>query len=398
MIGSMRRETFTNPAGTLVATIGGQPAFVPGALPPIIDLAAVAMSMSQAMQAIGELKGACRRLQNPYMLIRPLQRREALTSSAMEGTFTTDDHLLLAEAGLGQETDQSTREVVNYLRALGESLSLLQDLPISHRVIKTAHATLLSGLGPARGAGKRPGEYKREQNWIGGRTLDVARYVPPPPAATQDCMDALERYINREDRSFPTPLMDLALVHYQIEAIHPFADGNGRVGRMLISLMAVHNGLLDMPVLYISPVMERHKDTYIDLIFGVSTDSRWSDWLNFFSKVAESCHETVETIDRLLALHETLRAEARAVSRSASITTLVDFMFEQPIISVADAAQKLGVTYAAAGGTIGKLMAIGSLRVVPGSWPRLYYSERIRNAARSPDLAPERPERDVVDR
>lgn len=386
----MRQGDFVSPAGALVPTIDRQQAFVPEALPPDIDLAAVAMSMSNAMLAIGELKGACRRLQNPYILVRPLQRQEALTSSAMEGTFTTDDHLLLAEAGVAARDDDSTREVVNYLRALDESLLLLEKLPISHRVIRAAHETLLSGLTSGRGARKRPGEYKREQNWIGGRTIESARYVPPPAAQTQVCMDQLERYINRESSGFPTPLMDLALVHYQIEAIHPFADGNGRVGRMLISLMAVHSGLLDMPVLYISPVMERYKDEYIDLMYNVSARSEWSAWLNFFfERVRESCSETIDTVDRLISLQDRFRDLARSSTRSASSITLVDFLFERPVISVNIAAEKLGVTYAAAKSTIDKLILLGIVQPIANTYPRFYYSPQIRQAARPPEGRPE---------
>lgn len=386
----MKHDDFITPAGALVPTIERQQAFVPAALPPEIDLAAVAMSMSNAMLAIGELKGACRRLQNPYILVRPLQRQEALTSSAMEGTFTTDNHLLLAEAGVATGDDDSTREVVNYLRALDESLLLLQTLPVSHRVICAAHETLLSGLSLGRGARKRPGEYKQEQNWIGGRTIEAARYVPPPAASTQICMDQLERYINRENTGFPTPLMDLALVHYQIEAIHPFADGNGRVGRMLISLMAVHSGLLDMPVLYISPVMERYKDEYIDLMYNVSACSEWSNWLNFFfDRVKESCNETVDTVDRLISLQERFRTLAKSSTRSASSITLVDFLFEQPLLSITTAAEKLGVTYAAAKSTMEKLISLEIVQPIAATYPKLYYSPQIRQAARPPGREPE---------
>ena len=202
----MRRDQFESPeSGKLIPTIEGELAFVPRTLPPHIALEEIAVSLAEAMQAIGELKGACRRLASPYILIRPLQRQEALTSSAMEGTFTTADNLVLAEAGLEHDSDDSTREVVNYLRALNISLEMLRELPISHRVIKQAHEILLSGLSYARGAQKRPGEYKSEQNWIGGRTIQVARFVPPPPKETLECMDDLERYINREG---PRPLSD----------------------------------------------------------------------------------------------------------------------------------------------------------------------------------------------
>lgn len=370
-------------AGTLVPTIERQKAFVPAPLPPRIDLGSIAMPLAAAMQAIGELRGACRRLQNPYILIRPLQRREALTSSAMEGTFTTADQLLLAEAGARADTDESTREVVNYLNALNESLDLLKELPISHRVIKKAHETLLSGLSVARGARKQPGEYKRDQNWIGGHTISQARFVPPPPAETQVCMDNLERYINREEKNPPALLLDLALVHYQFEAIHPFADGNGRVGRMLISLMAVHNGLLETPVLYMSPVLERYKDQYIDLMFNVSAKGAWNDWfLFFFDRVAESCRETIETIDRLIELQNRYRSVAAEAARSNSALTLVDLLFDRPAITVRDAQDRLSVTYRAAKLTIEKLVEIGILKEFPDKYPKVFYAPTILRVSR----------------
>jgi Fic family protein len=380
----VRATDFSDQApGHLVPTIERQMAFVPAPLPPKIDMNDIAISMGDAMQAIGELKGACRRLQNPHILIRPLQRREALTSSAMEGTFTTADNLVLAEAGIEREHDDSTREVRNYISALNESLVLLQELPICHRVIKRAHEILLSGLSNARGASKRPGQYKNEQNWIGGRTIETARFVPPPPLETQQGMDDVEAYINRENLSMPTPLMDLALVHYQLEALHPFADGNGRVGRMLISIMAVKGALLDMPVLYISPAMERDKDTYIDLMFGVSARAEWAQWLNFFfGKISEASRDTIATIDRLLSLQDTYRAAAATAMRSASAVTLVDNLFEQPAMTIGDAQARLGVTYPSAKKAIDKLVELNILAEVHGYYPKTFIAHGVMNAAR----------------
>jgi Fic family protein len=371
-------------SGRLVPTIQGQQAFVPAPLPPKYDLAKVAMPLGEALQALGELKGACRRLPNPYMLVRPLQRNEALTSSAMEGTFTTDSHLLLAEAGLEADSDESTQEVVNYLRALNTSLMNLSKLPLSHRVIKQAHEILLSGLGAGRGANKRPGEYKRDQNWIGGRTIEAARFVPPPPAETQICMDDLEKYLNREAApSSMSALIDLALVHYQIETIHPFADGNGRVGRMLISLMAVHNGMLDMPILYISPVMEKVKDEYIDRMYNVSTKGDWESWIAFFcERVCESCKETIPAIDRIITLQQAYREKAAAASRSSNPLILIDHLFERPVVSVSDAATKLSVTYAAAKATIDKLVELEILEEFVGVYPKVFYSPSIVAASK----------------
>lgn len=379
----MRREVFSEMApGRLVKTIADQPAFVPANLPPVIDFNAIGLSLAEAMQAVGELRGACRRLRNPAILIAPLQRREALTSSAMEGTFTTEDELVLAQRDDERAQDNSTREVSNYIRALNTSLEMLKTLPISHRIIKEAHRILLSGLSAARGAQKRPGEYKQDQNWIGGRTIDVARYVPPPRDETQHCMDALETYINREDRRSPPPLIDLAFVHYQFEAIHPFADGNGRVGRMLISLMAVESGLLEIPALYISPALEHDKDRYIDLMFAISTQNRWHDWLNFFfERTVESCRGTIATIDRLISLEDEYRSQAHKAMRTGKAGTLVEHLFERPAITVGDAEKLLGVTYAAARNVIERLVAIGILEEYAGTYPKIFIARGILRAA-----------------
>ncbi|NNJ76301.1 MAG: Fic family protein, partial [Anderseniella sp.] len=228
----MNYNEFANSdSGQLVTTIERQMAFVPNPLPPKIDMQPIAVALGDAMQAIGELKGACRRLQNPYMLVNPLQRREALTSSAMEGTYTSADKLAILEAADGIATDESTREVLNYINALRGALLSLPKMPICHCLIKEAHFRLLQGLSDNRGVQKRPGEYKNTQNWIGALHIQEARYIPPPALETQKCMDDLESYINRESRNDLPFLIEAALVHYQFEAIHPFADGNGRLGR-----------------------------------------------------------------------------------------------------------------------------------------------------------------------
>jgi Fic family protein len=358
----MKREQFTEGrTGTLVETPHGVLAFVPNPLPPQIDLAALAVPLARATQAVGELRGASRRLQNPYILVRPLQRREALTSSAMEGTFTTEDDLLLTDAGINDDADQASVEVRNYLRALTSSLHMLQEqgLPICHKLIKSSHATLLSGVGSYRGANRRPGEYKSEQNAIGGGKpgLENARFIPPPPDVSQRCMDELEAYINREDRESTPDLIDIGLVHYQLETIHPFSDGNGRVGRMLISLMAVERGVFEVPLLYVSPELEERKDQYIDLMLRVSTHGEWTEWLTFFLDVVEkSASSSIMVVDRLIELQEIYRKRVTLKSRSANAVALVDRLFENPIVTVRNVQDAFGVTYRAARMTIDKLI------------------------------------------
>jgi Fic family protein len=380
----MRYADFeTSPAGHLVPTLYNERAFVPNQLPPRLDLGQLTVPLSKAMQAIGELKGACRRLSNPYILIRPLQRSEALTSSAMEGTYTTDDELLLADSGLQTRQSDETREVNNYIRALSAALYAVRDEPITNRRLREAHGTLLSGLSGTRGANKLPGEFKRDQNMIGGLTLQTARFIPPPPQQTLDCMSALERFINEPDNQNSVPLIDIGLAHYQFETIHPFADGNGRVGRMLISLMAVKSGLLDAPTLYLSPVIEGRKDEYIDLMYAVSSKGAWADWLRFFfDVVAESCAITIATIDRLLKLQENYRKTVAETVRSANALALIDMIFEKPLVSVKEVSERLRLTDPGARRILSKFCEMDILYEYTGIYPRAYLAHGIVDATR----------------
>jgi Fic family protein len=367
-------------AGKLVPTLFGQNAFVPAALPPKIDHAAITFQLAEAMSAIGELRGACRLLQNPAILIRPLQRHEALTSSAMEGTYTTADKLVLAEAGVGQAIDESTREVRNYISALNLALVMEKDFALTHRVIKAAHAKLLEGLSSERGSKKRPGEYKTDQNFIGSSTrkIEDARFIPPPPAETEQCMNDLENYLNRPIATSAERLIDMALVHYQIETIHPFGDGNGRLGRMLVTLMGVTHGLLDQPVLYISPSIEHEKDRYIDLMYNVSSKGEWTAWLNFFfEKIAISCKDTIITIDGLLQMQARLRKMVGDAVRSSNALTLIDSLFENPALTISQASTKMGVTYTAAKNLIDKLIELEILIELPDEYPKTYIAWEI---------------------
>ena len=380
----MRYADFEDsPAGHLVPTLYNEKAFVPNPLPPKLDLGSLAVPLSKAMQAIGELKGACRRLGNPFILIRPLQRSEALTSSAMEGTFTTDDELLLADSGIQTRPSDEAREVNNYVRALSAALTAVRDEPITNRRLRDAHKTLLTGVGGLRGANKLPGEFKRDQNMIGGLTLQTARYVPPPPQQTLDCMSQLERFINEPATANSAPLIDIGLAHYQFETIHPFADGNGRVGRMLISLMAVKSGLLETPVLYLSPVIETRKDTYIDLMYAVSSKGMWEDWLRFFFEVVvESCTVTIATVDRLLKLQEDYRRLAAETVRSANATALIDMLFERPVVTARDVVTRLGLTDPGARKLLSRLCEAKLLLEYQGVYPRAYLAPGIIDATR----------------
>ena len=362
----MRSKDFAaSPSGRLVPTIASHWAFVPNDLPPpTIDFAALAMPLANAMQAIGELNAAGRNLTDPALIIRPLQRREALLSSSMEGTYTTADALALAEAEGERYVDASTIEVRNYIRAFEAADRLRRELPFSNRLIKETHRTLLMRTTIERGAHKRPGEYKDQQNFIGGRNRQIenARFVPPPPAETEGAMAALERYINREDRSGIPPIIDAGLMHYQFETIHPFAAGNGRVGRILIPIYLMPEGVLENPLLYLSPAVEGRKDDYVDLMLDVSRSGRWTEWLAFFLEmVISSCrsaHATLIALERLRGEFHSIIKEERGSTR---LMTVVDDLFVSPVLSIPHVEKKLSVTYPSAKYAVDRLRQLDIL-------------------------------------
>ncbi|WP_048646034.1 Fic family protein [Nitratireductor soli] len=353
--------------GRLIPTIQGATAFVPSPLPPKIDLAAVFSEYGSAMAGIGMLNAKMAQLGNPKLIIRPLQRREALLSSAMEGTYTTSDELALFEIGADGATKADTKEVFNYVTALTHSVSLMRELPICHRLIREAHDKLLSGLSQQRGGHKRPGEYKHDQNWIGGVSPSQARFVPPPPAETVEAMNQLEAFINRDaPEDFP-PLIEAALVHYQFETIHPFADGNGRVGRILIPLVLLSRGLIKDAVFYPSASLESKKDIYIDRMFDVSTKGDWTSWVRFFLKICqETCESSIEVVDKVLSLQLEYRERAMKEFRSNNVVILIDHLFSSPVVSTPIVMGLLNVTHRAARMTIGNLERIGVLEKMEG--------------------------------
>ena len=366
----------------LLQTLKGGWAFVPPQLPPQFNLGEVALNLASAQVAVGELKGAARRLQNPSMLFVPLIRREALTSSAIEGTITTLDNLLIEEVGGQVPIDDDARETQNYVRALNEATRSLQELPISHRIIKQAHKTLLSGLSPKRGAGKRPGDYRNNQNAIGKYGDDelTARYVPPPPQKALDAMDALEVFINREDRRPGEELIDIALAHYQFEAIHPFNDGNGRIGRMLVTLMAQQLLFSMQPLLHISANLERKKDEYIERLYSVSTQGHWVDWINFFlTTVQESCVSATAVVDQILNLQSEMRDKALTSGGGHRLMTIVDSLFTREYTTVAEIQKLCNVTFPTAKSDIEKLVKLGMLRPLGRMRPTIYVALNIYN-------------------
>jgi Fic family protein len=354
----MKAEDFKNSkTGKLVPTISGV-AFLPNPLPPRqLDLAPLIPLLSRAERAFGELSGIGRALSNPYLFIRPFMRREAVASSRIEGTVTTLTQLLLFEAD--EEASRGpadAREVLNYVRALEHSLHRLDELPISSRLIREAHKILLTNVPFDRGARVVPGEFRKEQNWIGAKLIENARYVPPPPQEVPQAMADLEKYMHRKDDGIPT-LIQLALIHYQFEAIHPFPDGNGRVGRLLIPLILCARKEISQPLLYLSSYFEKNYDEYIDRMLTISKMGLWERWIEFFLEgIEEACNDAVARAQSLQNLQKSFRAKIQRARSSSLLGRLVDLLFEHPAITTPYAAQRLEISYNAAKNNLAHLV------------------------------------------
>lgn len=373
-------------------------AFIPNNLPPDLKLEwPLAMALSEADRALANLAGTARNLRNPHLLIRPFIQREAVLSSRIEGTQASLSDVFFFQAaetpGEPQKTTSSdVVEVMNYARTLEYGMERLSTLPLSLRLICEMHEKLLTGV---RGQHQTPGEFRRSQNWIGtpGCTLTEATYVPPPLPEMRDALDAFEKYLYAPP-DMP-PLVRLALIHYQFEAIHPFLDGNGRIGRLLISLLMRAGGLLPQPLLYISAYFERHRQEYYDHLLAISQKGHWAAWLGFFLRgVAEQSNDALARINRLLHLWESYREQFSAARSTVLIQRLIDALFESPVVTIPRAARLLGVTYPAAATHIRNLLNAGILTEIPERrHPRLFLAEGILHAIEDPIDEPSIPEK-----
>ncbi len=346
--------------GHTIRTPEGYAAFVPDPLPPAIEWTPSLMrALSDADRAVGRLAGEGSRLPNPHLLIRPFVRREAVLSSRIEGTRATLGELLAAEAeGALDRSPADLREVANYVTALEYGIERLENLPISLRLLRELHARLMEGV---RGGHASLGEFRRSQNWIGppGCAPENATYVPPPPAEMMEALAALEAFLH--DRSLP-PLVTAGLTHYQFEAIHPFLDGNGRVGRLLISLLLIDRGVLPAPLLYLSAFFEATRREYYDRLRGVSESGEWEGWLEYFlNGVARQSEDAVGRAGRINALLDSWRQSEAEAPRAAA--GLINLLGENPFWTVRGAAQRLGVAYTTALRAIRRLEEDGILAV-----------------------------------
>lgn len=344
-------------------TLEGYRAFYPNPLPPQLDWsAALAATLSDASMCIGRLAGEGHRLPNPHVLLRPFIRREAVLSSRIEGTQATLGELLAAEAGATVDrSPDDLREVGNYVRALEFGIERLDTLPLSLRLVRELHERLMSGV---RGGHATPGEFRRSQNWIGkpGQTLAQAAYVPPPPDALGEHLSAWERFLH--DRMLP-PLIHVALAHYQFEAIHPFLDGNGRVGRLLITLQLCERGILPAPLLYLSAFFEATRADYYAGLRAVSEQADWEAWVQYFlNGVARQSEDALSRAERLNRLLSDWRTQLAGQAGTKVALQLLDQLGANPFITPRGAEQKLGLAYNTISRAIGRLEKLGVVKQV----------------------------------
>jgi Fic family protein len=342
-------------------------AFVPNRLPPTIAYdEAMVSSLGRAMLALGRLDQSITDLPNPSILSRSFLRREAVTSSRIEGTRADLSDLVLHEVtGLpDQDSERDAQEVENYLNALIYALDQPEDRSVSISLIRELHQLLLDGV---RGSYLEPGQIRTRQNFIGTQrdTVDTARYVPPPPDAVRDLLLDLEGFIDAPSQ-IPA-LVRIALVHYQFEAIHPFLDGNGRLGRLLVALLLQRWGIMAYPAVDLSAYVLRHRDQYIDGLLRVSLAGDWRGWITFFLEAFEiQANDAFDRSRRVIALRDHYGQTLVGLLRSSSPDRLLDDLFEHLTITVKRAAELLGVSFTTAQRFVEKLVDLGVLEEMSG--------------------------------
>lgn len=349
-------------SGRWIKTLKGYRAFHPDPLPPKLNWTPkLVRALSDADQLLGRLAGEGRRLPNPHLLIRPFVQREAVFSSRIEGTQSTLGELLASDAGaVVARSPEDLREVGNYVAALEHGIAQLKTLPLSVRLVRELHEKLMTGV---RGHHATPGELRRSQNWIGppGSTLTQATYVPPPHEEMLDYLGAWEEFLH--DESLP-PLVQTALMHYQFEAIHPFLDGNGRVGRLLITLLLMQRGVLPLPLLYLSAFFEATRRDYYDSLRAVTERSAWEDWLlYFFNGVARQSEDALSRAERINQQLDQWRKHVSGTGTGVALR-LLDLLGTNPFITVRKAEAQLGVAFNTAATALRRLVGLRIVKQV----------------------------------
>ncbi len=375
-------QKFKNsPTGQLVQIAANHWAFSPNPLPPAglekfsVELVGI---LSQADQGMGVLKSLSRLIPNPNLLVAPYIRKEAVQSSRIEGTQASLTDIFYYEASKEGPKHKDVLEILNYVRAMNYGLSRLGELPLSLRLIREIHQKLMEGV---RGEKMKPGEFRTTQNWIGppGCSLIDATYVPPPVSEMNEALGRWEEFLHKEDSI--SPLIKCALMHYQFEAIHPFLDGNGRMGRLLITFYLYEKGFLEHPILYLSDYFERYRNEYYDLLLGVSRDGNWDAWLKYFIRgVAEQCKIAEETGYKILDLQKKYHQRLQKESVTTPVFQLLDMLFLNPFVSLPGVSDYLRITWPTAKSAVERLVKLGILREVSGrKRSRIYCAENLLN-------------------
>lgn len=347
-----------NRAGAFVSNLTGEMAyqsFRPAPLPPNPPIALsdeLVAKLVEANKKLAALDGLSARIPNMDLFVSMYVRKEALLSSQIEGTQCTLDDIL--NPLIEENTNRNVSDVVNYIKATEFALNRLHSLPLCNRLIKETHAVLMEGV---RGQEKSPGEFRYSQNWIGGQgsTIRNARYIPPNPEDMQTAMSDLEKYMNGDDSL--DPLIQAALIHYQFETTHPFLDGNGRVGRLLITLFLMEKGILSRPALYISYFLKMNRIEYYDRMTQVRKTGDYEQWVMFFLQaLSDSAGDAIQTIDALTALHNQSVAKLGAFSKrqQTNLLKLFAYIETNPIIDIQKTAAALGLSY----NTVSKMVTI----------------------------------------
>ena len=321
--------------------------------------------LEKASVRLGELNSYAKLVPNIDLFIQLHVAKEAVVSSRIEGTQTKMGEALLPEEEINPERRHDWKEVNNYIQAMNEAILQLKDLPLSSRILRKAHQTLLSNV---RGEHKMPGEFRSSQNWIGGASLEDATFIPPHHQYVQELMSDLENYLHNDDIHVPE-LIRIGMGHYQFETIHPFLDGNGRIGRLLITLYLVSKGILDKPLLYLSVYFENNKNLYYDNLTAVRTQNDMVQWLKYFLVgVEQTATRAVQTLSQVLELKTRIESEIQQHfgRRAHSALTLLQALFIHPVTNVDRAQQECNLSYKAANALIGAMQTQGYLRELTG--------------------------------
>lgn len=320
--------------------------------------------LSKADRELGRLDMYSTHVPNIELFIAMHIVKEATQSSKIEGTWTRIEDAILDREDVPLEKRDDWEEVQNYIAALDYAVRALETIPFSARMIREAHRVLMRGV---RGAHKAPGEFRKTQNWIGGATIDDAVFIPPAPGSVPELMSDLERFVHDESILLPD-LLKIALIHYQFETIHPFLDGNGRVGRLMIPLYLVDRGILKRPILYISDFLERNRSLYYDNLMRVREKNDLDQWFRFFlTGVIETARKGIATFDGILKLQRDVDERVRQLGRRAGIAaTVIHQLYQRPLINAAGVSRVAGVSMPTAYKLIEDLERIGILREMTG--------------------------------